>query len=449
MVVVALRRQAPQAYKQLLLKVICDTAFIDTVRTLSTSCLCKRSVKLGSENSDNNNASSQTNQDAKDSILRLDRSVRNILLIGASQNGKSALANFLASGLSTRKNKSCAFTVGTGIKACTKEMKSETASWTRKYLPKEAQTKAIITNKKEAIKHEKTAQYQFRIIDTPGIGDSDKVMEERNMTMLYRELKRMRDSGEQLSLALLVVKFPPFLDANYEANIRFYQKMLPAIMQRNVMLVITAVKNDEDWLEEHKVGGKHPEQTIEEVVTWVTKMLGKDTSMRTVMLNSLFLPNTADEADALEARESIFEDCVNLPSVPLNDLRLPKTSMRLVNDAKALERLDGTKKGLLEGIVLAQKQMAGAAEIIQKYLTEISALNAQLAKIEDKIHDMDNAKLCEIHSQTFTDGWHFFWKASSHFDCNTMYIIRDRTFSMGYPTYDIDEHKRIKGTTLW
>lgn len=109
--------------------------------------------------------------------------VLNILLIGASQNGKSALANFLVTGKSNVQNNNRFFQVGSGMAACTQQMLSQTVTWNHKHLPKMARKREILESD-EMIQHSIwIARYSFRIIDTPGVGEANKTMEE-HMKML-------------------------------------------------------------------------------------------------------------------------------------------------------------------------------------------------------------------------------------------------------------------------
>lgn len=268
--------------------------------------------------------------------------VYNILLIGASQNGKSALANFLVTGKSNMQIKNQTFQVGTGLRACTQRINSEIVTWKHRYLPEEAQTQEILEGKINTKPYVKTTGHSFKIIDTPGIGDANKEKEEEHMEMLYSALKKMRDDGEELSLALFVVKYPPFITKEYVEDIRFYRKLLPQLMQNNVMLAVTAVKNDPEWVEEQKVSGVDPKKNIEDIRQLVTDKLGKESPVAVVTLKSSYL--SSDEKAAHQARNTIFEDCIILPKVPLHELRMPKTNKQLADDSRTLECLKGIKK---------------------------------------------------------------------------------------------------------
>ena len=83
----------------------------------------------------------------------------------------------------------------------------------------------------------------FKIIDTLGTGDVNTDKEAENMELIYNKLKEMRDQQEKLALALLVVKYPPFLSEELKANIIFYKKLLPEVMNLNVYLVILISHN--------------------------------------------------------------------------------------------------------------------------------------------------------------------------------------------------------------
>jgi predicted nucleic acid-binding Zn-ribbon protein len=335
------------------------------------------------------------------------------------------------SGQSSLTNENRAFKLGDGTQACTKDMLSKSTTW--------LQPTGMALFRKS---------YTFNIIDTPGVGDSDPENDEANMKMLYGQLKKMHEGEERLSLVLLVVKFPQFLDENCEDNIRFYKKMLPALMSNNAVLVITAVEKNALWEKKHSVSGSRPEDTVKKITEWIARVVG-NTAFDTVTIDSLFNPESEVEADkAQQTRDDIFKRCVASPAVSLADLQLPKTRTQRINDKNEHERLAGEKEGLLHGLSSAKDSLDEASDRVKNLQGEIGSLKSELASIESELKDKDNEQLVIIHPEKFADTWHWFSRARKSFDISTRTVIRSKQFSEDCEVkkYEVDTDKRIKGT---
>ena len=316
-----------------------------------------------------------------------DPTVRNILLIGASQNGKSALGNFLVTGKAL--DNSPVFGIGDGTMSCTTKLNAARAQWTYSYLPPEIlKQHQIQDNEEEAKQHEKHKLCTFEIIDTPGTGDVNVNKEVENMELVYNRLKEMRDNQEELALALLVVKYPPFLSEELKANIIFYKKMLPEVMNLNVYLVITNVEDNEAWLKKQTKGGKkNPSTIIKEIQIEIQLWLEKNFEIPTVTIDSLFESDTPEEQNAVRVREILLATCVTSPGISLNGIRLPKTKRMLEEDKRNIEKLLGTKDGIHKGIALIEVSLSEVANKLADLSGKMEATASQLKQYEEEYAD--------------------------------------------------------------
>ena len=382
-----------------------------------------------------------------------DPTVRNILLIGASQNGKSALGNFLVTGKAL--DNSPVFGIGDGTMSCTTKLNAARAQWTYSYLPPEIlKQHQIQDNEEEAKQHEKHKLCTFEIIDTPGTGDVNVNKEVENMELVYNRLKEMRDNQEELALALLVVKYPPFLSEELKANIIFYKKMLPEVMNLNVYLVITNVEDNEAWLKKQTKGGKkNPSTIIKEIQIEIQLWLEKNFEIPTVTIDSLFESDTPEEQNAVRVREILLATCVTSPGISLNGIRLPKTKRMLEEDKRNIEKLLGTKDGIHKGIALIEVSLSEVANKLADLSGKMEATASQLKQYEEEYADKNVDKLVVIHSEHITNGRR---SHSTHeyqsFDVRTKFPIRNKIVARGIPKYTINEEKHVKGiiyASIW
>ena len=381
-----------------------------------------------------------------------DPTVRNILLIGASQNGKSALGNFLVTGKAL--DNSPVFGIGDGTMSCTTKWNAVRTQWTYSYLPPEIlKQHQIHANEETAKQYEKRKLCTFKIIDTPGTGDVNTDKEAENMELVYNKLKEMRDHQEKLALALLVVKYPPFLSEELKANINFYKKMLPEVLNLNVYLVITNVEDNEAWIKKQTKGGKkHPSVIIKEIQNKIRIWLDKSYEIPIVTIDSLFDSDTPEEQNAIRVRELLLATCVTSPGISLNGMRLPKTKQMLEEDKLTIEKLKGTKDGIKQGMALIQVTVSKAADKIAAFSVLMQSKASLLKQYEEEYKAKNVENLMVIYSEPFTDRWHPITLAKQTFDVTTEFPIIDKRVARGTAEYEIDEEKHAKGkvyASLW
>ncbi|CAH6420381.1 Hypothetical protein UVM_LOCUS134 [uncultured virus] len=128
---------------------------------------------------------------------------RTVILVGPTQNGKSALGNLLVG--------HAVFDVGTGLTSCTRLPSCVDMDW---------------RGRKAGI----------RIVDTAGTGDTEQ-REAEKMLELYRLLVDMHDSERPLCCVLIVCKYPSVLNDEYRKNLAFYRDLFPWVS------VVTAARS--------------------------------------------------------------------------------------------------------------------------------------------------------------------------------------------------------------
>ena len=379
-----------------------------------------------------------------------DSTVRNILLIGASQNGKSALGNFLVTGKPLGDHP--VFAIGTGTLPCTAEWKAVKTQWTyqHSYSPTDVFNHFRNHANKGETKFENQKLCTFQIIDTPGTGDVNADKESENMELLYNRLKEMRDKQEHLALALLVVKYPPFLSEELKANINFYKKMLPNIWNRNVYLVITNVEKNEAWLGKQSKGvNKDPNTIIKEIQKEIQSCLKISDEIPTVTIDSKFDSDTPEATNAVQIRELLLATCVTSPGICLNEMRLPKSKRMLEEDKRNINRLEGMKDGLNLNIASNEVSVREVAAKLADLSNKLEANTTKLKKYQKEFDEKNVKELCEIYCNRYTGEcyfWpNFFYRVNAGFDVQTEFPIRDKYVARGIAKYTINEEKHVKG----
>lgn len=388
-------------------------------------------------------------EQAKGHKVEIDRYVRNIMLIGPSQNGKSSLANFLVSGKALSDNpKDVLFPIGDGTTSVTKEFSVKAAEWTYKYLPPEhANTKGILGSVNAMAQFQICMQCTFQVIDTPGIGGSDEDAEQDAMTEVYDILHRMKKGGEKFSLALLVLKYPPFLDADLERHVKFYKKMIPDFMHSNLMLVVTDVHMSETWVRSKTRGGAHPPN---EVIKSIRKKLQQWLDLKdlppTFSIDSLFEKDTAESDNAVFVRTKIFEFCMKAPDVELRRVSLPKTTALLNADELKISLRRGQKIVISKRIQDAEVELDSESKTFDKLRQKLQKAKSSLHESNVELKKKDCDVLCKIYSQRFTQEWSICGWAKVNFDIRTSHPINEKRLEgKGSVAYFTDKKKNIKG----
>ena len=396
-----------------------------------------------------NIASMQISPHDKPTEFEFDNVERNILLIGPSQNGKSSLANFLFSGQALDQKEKPDFPIGNGIESCTDRLSTKPTLWLYRYLPPElANNENVIKDNETVIKNQKTKCYIFKIIDTPGIGDTDEESEQAKMQEIYENLLNIRKSPCPLSMVLLVIKYPSLLNKQLERNITFYRYMLPNMMGSNFFLILTHVERNEHWVKTQMKGGKkNPADIVKTFSDEVQKIMGNGFLLTTETIDTMCDSDSEEEKNAQYVRDRIFETCISAPRINLNFIRLPKTILQLNQDKQEIERLLGEKQGIVKGINLMESKLSEKTKQINEQSTKMQELEQTIKEKQNELNEKDNENHHQFLNQTFTNKWHFLyrWQSKTEFDIQSKYPIKSKIVVGGNAIYIIDEEKHIQG----
>lgn len=340
-----------------------------------------------------NNASSRTNQ----INVENDPVEKIILLIGPSQNGKSTFANFLVRGCSLYNQEAIIFPIGTGIEECTKNWDSRTIDWT--------DFSEEFKDKENASSEKITKNCTIRIIDTPGTGGTDEDNEEKNMQLIFDGLLKIRKSGQQkLSFVLLFVKYPQLLTNQLKRNIEFYKKMIPEIMNSNLILIITHVKQSKNWIAGQMIGGRPaPEVLFNKIREEVQQLMGLANNVLMMeTIDSFCSSGSEEEKHAIGVRMRILNKCtdVNTPGVSLNTLRLPKTKQILDKDKLEIIRLQSERIGIIRSIEQFKRQISEITTNLIEITKRIKNTESQLEESESELKRLNTFDLIEIKNKS-------------------------------------------------
>lgn len=375
--------------------------------------------------------------------LEKDSSVKNILLIGPSQNGKSSLANFLVNGKAlSKEGTNIHFAMGDGMISETTECKGIITEWIYKFIPNEFEkNEEILKNPSAAKNIRKRRICLFRIIDAPGIGNTDENIEQQTMENLYRYLYSMKCKGEKLSLALLVLQYGTIkFNTELFTNIDFYKKMIPDLMTSNILLVVTNVQNNEKWIKTQMLGcPKHPSARIEVIRKQVQKRLGHDQKflIPTETIDSLCAPKSTEEKEAIKLRCRVFEYCLSSAEVELNNIHLPKTQKLLRESKEKIDKLNGKREAKVNTCDIMIK--------LSEISKQLRTLETSLNRVNDELIEKNNTKMHPIFNATFTDKLHFFGWCRRDFDILTEFPICKKLVVLGFAKYTVDERTHING----
>jgi cell division protein FtsB len=351
--------------------------------------------------------------------ITFDRVIRNLILVGPSQHGKSTLANYLTFGrkLSIQDMK---FKTGDGTHSCTS---IPSFSVIRHSYPISATTiKMIIAC----------------IVDTPGLQDTESKDED-----VLRGLINFIDkySSEGVCGICVVVKYGiPLTQAFYE-TIKFYSKLFEPIFKSNSYIIMTKYPVSKAAMEQEIDEGRNPQAIFDTVVTDINKFLGMN--LTGIQMESL--PRDEQSVQLGSAKRNMIISSLSDSNVlPFIATRVPKLMSWVDEDLKESKMLEGQKTGIKQGIHLAR-------EANTEILTEMNSLiqNKDLLGKSLIQHTRALATLTEglhlLMELKFEDDWHMFSSSSKPFDIQSEFPISSVSVSGGYLVYDKDETTRKTG----
>ena len=288
----------------------------------------------------------------------------NILLLGSTGQGKSALGNFLLRPEIPHiwEEEGCkrAFPVGDDRRSCT------TDCWI-----------------------ESSADGRLRIMDTPGLNESHA----QDLPHMINVVMTARDLGH-VHAVILVMKIGSRMDQPYKDTTMYYYKLLgKKVFEANLLLVLTDLRpNDRKYK-------KNPQllwDIVEQSQCDVKEMLGLQRAPYTVAINSM--PHDDKELEqSMVSRSEILEGvAANQAPSCMEHLKVPKTeAVRRKHEREAahlrgeIQQMEERKRQVLElpdPVKEHAKALEDQNERCRRELEDLKARNSEL----------DTADLCQV-----------------------------------------------------
>jgi len=339
---------------------------------------------------------------------------KNILLIGASQHGKSALGNFIVKGKKP-KISDLLFPTGSGRKAHTKMINY-------KYFTKSSNLALYSSN--------------YCVIDTPGLLDTDG-QDNRNLLHLLYILKTKRI----FNAICVVVRYKVPLTEEFYTTMKFYIELLKNIVIRSGLLIVTDFPMSKTKIIQETEDGINLKLEIDEIQNQVEHITG-------VRLPVITIDSKPEDEDSLKSslasRQTIL-DVASTKNIVLPKLTIiPKLPIWVLQDFKEIASINGEMKGVSIGVKLGEETLT---EVVDKLtiLNESIAVNREKIRVLTKeIKRLRDNEFIQI-SVNCCDEWRFFRSSSNSFNVTTKFPIHNVYFSGGESVINKQTVNQIEG----
>lgn len=161
----------------------------------------------------------------------------------------------------------------------------------------------------------------------------------------------------ELSSVLLVCKYGNLFDDTYKRTLYFYRKIFFNIFNLNLSIIITNVKNTNEWKEEQLYSGKNPETLINNFKNSIQEELGIDYEIITFTINAIPI-NSKDIIHAKKIRNIIFDRCFISNGIHMSEINYPKQIPILTRDNEIIIGYENEIDGIQIGIELSDKNLS-------------------------------------------------------------------------------------------
>ncbi|KAI9354627.1 hypothetical protein DFJ73DRAFT_922383 [Zopfochytrium polystomum] len=346
-----------------------------------------------------------------------DGGIRNILLVGISQSGKSTFIKYLHD---YNDQTSTRVEMGDGMHACTKECQSYRLNLkSKEFYAVAGSRKAGVFDLFKApnleihnVEFVNKPAVSLRLIDTAGIGDDKdhgNGVDEQNIVNIFEFLKDEKIS--QLDGIIFIVK-PSLLTSDLKARIKYYFDMFNRDVG-NIYVVFTHYSKT-DRLRDAK-----NKRDINQLRLDLLRDCG--IKSRPYIFNMDLKPPSLLE-EGIDDRDEIIEYLNNIEMsklfrsivsfgrhVEVNSIKFHKTANMKAAEERVLRYIEGRRSGAVAGISQFNTAAAQYMEDFDKMKQQVlEAENAKRA-CEDEIRSKDSDQLVDIHSQSYDDDWHWFY----------------------------------------
>ena len=238
----------------------------------------------------------------------------------------------------------------------------------------------------------------FKVIDTPGLNESP-AEDLFHMTSLIMALNDPNLKG--VSACLLCIKFNSKIDAQYQATVKYYSRLLPSLFEGNVLIIMTEFMTD-DRAEKLR---KMRRIDVERVKMNTTNEIKESAEL--VYNPPLFaidcLPMDKEErAHSLRVRRAILDYIQSLTPVNTTNLQVEKTSYLKELDDKIVKRMLGEITGYNKRLMEVNKAATKALTRIEYLEREILHVKSDIENTSSELRVKDSEELVVAKTWSIT-----------------------------------------------
>lgn len=309
-----------------------------------------------------------------------------VLLIGSTGNGKSTLGNFL---INPNDEFSGVFETATDN------------------LPQTQSTKVVSASINGSSGNE------IAIIDTPGLNES-KTKDLQHMTEVIQTLHNVK----KIKACIFVVKFGSKIDQQYKDTVEYYQKLVPTLFSRNVLIAMTHYSSDkrsEAMRKKKKIDVEAIKNNFKKEIVNSARM-----SYTPILFAIDCLPFDEDEMKvSFEMRKSILSYIFNLEDVNMEGIRVAKTKAIEEDDVRKVKICEGKIDGYRQRMVDVNKDAKSALEEIEMKQRRKAEIERALVSPRQRLKEIDSEDEIVSNSSSIDCGWEWFKYLYTDFDLHS------------------------------
>ena len=192
-----------------------------------------------------------------------------------------------------------------------------------------------IESKRVAVQSPKCEDFELTIIDTPGLNENAY----KDLSHMIKLIKALQRVGK-VQACVLVVKFNAKIDTQYKATMEYYSELLPALFEKNVILVLTDYATDDRSKQIRVKQGIDVEQMKCNIVTELVQCSRLDYYPVVFTIDCLPLDDEEKEL-SLRTRTSFLEYIHQLMPIAVKSIKVAKTAYIKAIDEGKVKELEG------------------------------------------------------------------------------------------------------------
>uniref|UniRef100_A0A1X7TWC4 AIG1-type G domain-containing protein n=1 Tax=Amphimedon queenslandica TaxID=400682 RepID=A0A1X7TWC4_AMPQE len=248
----------------------------------------------------------------------------------------------------------------------------------------------------------------LELIDTPGLNEGAT----KDLSHMIDIIKRLNEL-EEIKACILVVKFNAKIDAQYKATMEYYSKLLPGLFEKNVIIVMTEFKTDDN-----------SEDTILELRK-CSKQISYSPQIFTI--DCCLTSDSPEKETSLIMRKVILDYILQLPPIKVNNQMVAKTDYIKHKDAAKYEKLQGEIKGYKERLQEVHTESKKALDDTRSKKKEINEKESKIKDLEEKLKEKDTTEDVVAEHWSINEVWKWFQRFTRGFNIKSTHEITHYT----------------------